>query len=421
MKSRISVKLSDLLFAVSEAMDLANPSLPDHSVRTAYMALRIAAFANCTPALKERLFVAALLHDIGALSPEDRVAVNLMEDVAPRRHCERGQRLLSGTFWLAPAAPIVAWHHTEMRTHMAEGRAISDEDVFAAQILFVTERVERSVRRDRFVLHQFEEIFEGIRSMPDTLVHPDVLACFCGVACSEHFWLTLTSNALPAELRKISPVNTVLIEYDDLHSLCAVFKNMIDFRSPFTATHSRGVAACAHEIAMRMGFAGDDLRQIELAGYLHDIGKLVVPNAILEKPGPLSREETLCVRQHAHLTHRILSQVGGFEKIARWASLHHERLDGSGYVSRHRAGDLDLGARIIAVADIATAVAEHRPYRAGCMNSEVMAVLRELVTAGKIDPDVVRVYADDSAEISERVRSAQRTDMDLYADFTAQR
>lgn len=418
LQSQISVNFSELLFSVSEAMDLANPTLPEHHIRTAYMALRIAEVSDCTPSLVQRLFVAALLHDIGALSPEDRIAVNLMEEVDPKAHCARGYHLLSQTFWLAPAARIVEWHHTDMNTHVADGRDISNDEVLAAQILFVAERVERSVRRDQYILHQFESIRARMCAAPSSDVHPAIIECFSEASSSEDFWLRLCSSTLPAEMRRASPVNSVVVEYRDLHSICSVFKNMIDFRSPFTATHSRGVAACAHEIALRMGFSGDELRQVELAGYLHDIGKLVVPNAILEKPGPLSKEERQFLLQHVHHTHRLLSQVRGFEKIAEWAAQHHERLDGSGYVRRSSAGDIDLGARIIAVADIATAVAEHRPYRAGVADDGVLEILRDMAIAGQIDLAVVNTFAADSNEIADQVKRAQHADLLLFSEFS---
>jgi hypothetical protein len=98
----ISVSLNDLLFSVSEAMDLADPSLNEHQIRTGFVAGLMARAAGIDYAAQEKLFLAALLHDIGALSPEEKLGIHSFEHTHPEQHCVRGQRLFEETFWLAP-------------------------------------------------------------------------------------------------------------------------------------------------------------------------------------------------------------------------------------------------------------------------------------------------------------------------------
>lgn len=153
-----------------------------------------------------------------------------------------------------------------------------------------------------------------------------------------------------------------------------------------------------------------------MAGNLHDIGKLAVPTEILDKPGKLTPQEMFIIRQHPYYTHRILSTVPGLETVNTWASLHHKRLDGRGYPFRPR--ELPLGSRIIAVADIFTAITENRPYRRGMDRLQCLAVLDQLVAEGAIDGDVVAVLRHDFDQIHHirrRSQSAHASDSDVTA------
>jgi len=411
MWHEISVNVADLLFAVSEAMDVANPTLADHHLRTAYMAWQMGRAAGLDPTALERLFVAALLHDIGALSPEEKLAMHDFENCRPGPHCIRGEKLFQGAFWLAPAAPIVRWHHTPIDEHRANGRSLADPEVLSAQILYLAEQIERAIRRDTFILHQTNEVLHFARAIPAGVVCPDVVSLFDSAAGNDDFWLTLAGQGLAVRLKMEGPLSAaIVVDYATAHSLAGVLKDMTDFRSRFTVTHSAGVAVCARGIAESLGFAEKDLQQIELAGCLHDIGKLVVPNAILCKPGPLDPAEYAFIRQHPHFTHRILAGVAGFEQVAEWAAFHHERLDGSGYCRGLKAGDLDLGTRVVAVADVATAIAERRPYRQPGDESAVLSALRNMADDQLLDANVVTAFSDGVAHIMSATRMAQEED-----------
>jgi HD-GYP domain-containing protein (c-di-GMP phosphodiesterase class II) len=182
------------------------------------------------------------------------------------------------------------------------------------------------------------------------------------------------------------------LDIDQLQELAVVFGRIIDFRSPFTATHSTGVATSASSIAGLMGIGSDEIKLINIAGHLHDLGKLAVPPSILDKPGPLAPDEASVMRSHAYHTYRILEMVPGMETINAWAAFHHERVGGGGYP--FMPATLPLQARIIAVADVFTALSEDRPYRFGMSRPEVVAILRREVAQGALDGDVVATVLD---------------------------
>ena len=160
---------------------------------------------------------------------------------------------------------------------------------------------------------------------------------------------------------------------------------------------------------------------MRLAGYLHDLGKLAVPSEILEKPDKLTAAEFAVIRSHTYYTYRVLEKISGLETVNEWASFHHERLNGDGYPF-HRAGDtLSLGSRIMAVADVLTAITEDRPYRAGMAPEKAMGILTSMAEGGVLDPSVVelaRVNFDQVNQARGLAQSSALEEFESYAEHT---
>jgi len=390
--------------------------LADHQVRTAFISSEMAHAARLDYGQTERLFVAALLHDIGALSPEEKIGMHNFEDLDPGSHCRWGGKLFRETFWLEPSARIIDWHHTPMSKHQGAGRSISESDVLASQILFLADHLERGIRRDTFILHQKETLLAQVHDLVGKEIHADVVGLFDEISGSEEFWLELVSKNLVWQLHEHSILRSLELDYESVRSIASVFKDMTDFRSRFTSTHSTGVAACARGIGEVLDFTGNELQQIDLAGLLHDIGKLIVPNAILLKPTNLTSDEYEVVKQHPYHTYRILSRIRGFEKIAEWGGLHHERNNGSGYSMGLKREQLDVGAKIIAVADVTTAIFEPRPYRSAGDKSTVLKSLFEMASKGLLESKIIEALADNYETIMAGVKTSQAADQIRYSE-----
>jgi HD-GYP domain-containing protein (c-di-GMP phosphodiesterase class II) len=145
-----------------------------------------------------------------------------------------------------------------------------------------------------------------------------------------------------------------------------------------TEEHTRRVAALAVEVGEQLGLSAVRLRSLAIGGLLHDIGKLSLPSAILQKPGPLDDDEYEIVKLHPGRGEELLLELGGFdESVTRLVLDHHERLDGTGYPRRLRADDLDLPTRILAVCDVYDALVSERVYRAAWSQTRALALLRE--------------------------------------------
>ncbi len=161
---------------------------------------------------------------------------------------------------------------------------------------------------------------------------------------------------------------------------------MVDSKSPYTSGHSERVTLFADMIAAKLEFVPERRRWLKRAALLHDIGKLGVSNAILDKPGKLDAAEWEAMKSHAALSEVILSRIAAFRDLASIAAAHHERLDGKGYPRGLKGDEIVLETRIITTADIFDALTADRPYRAAMPVSEALAIMAESIGSA-IDPD----------------------------------
>ena len=190
----------------------------------------------------------------------------------------------------------------------------------------------------------------------------------------------------------------------------------IDASSRWTAGHSARVTEVSVRIAETMGLSPDDLTLIREACLLHDIGKIGIPTAILNKPGKLERDEYEIVMSHAALGAEILEPIGAFAPMIPVVRHHHERFDGRGYPDGLRGEEIPLMARIVAVADTFDAMVSDRPYRKGMHPSRARAVI-ESEAEKQFDPDAVaaflKVYAADLPTILEEFQTQARPALSL--------
>jgi HD-GYP domain-containing protein (c-di-GMP phosphodiesterase class II) len=182
-------------------------------------------------------------------------------------------------------------------------------------------------------------------------------------------------------------------------SVVKVLAAAVDARDPVTAGHSERVAQYSASIARSVGLEGDAMRLIEYAAHLHDVGKIGVPDAVLNKPGKLDPEEFEKMKSHASRTRKILSEAyfpRGLREIPEVAGSHHEKLDGSGYPEGISGDQLSKITRIMAIADIYDAlVAQDRPYKPAMPRPKAFQILREEAEKGRLDSELVELFIRD--------------------------
>jgi HD-GYP domain-containing protein (c-di-GMP phosphodiesterase class II) len=364
---------------------------------------------------EHRLLSAALIHDIGAASSleERRKLANPSlvwtrgEDVYV--HAEKGFDLLHNSDTFSDMARAVRHHHD--RWDGANPSGLSGAAIpLAGRIIHLADRVEINVDKSLPILLNAERVRALIREDSGKEFDPELVDVFMDCSTKESFWLDQTVPEHASDFNSRMDLGCTPYSVQDMLNVAKIFATIIDRMSRFTATHSRSVSGVAVFLARQAGFSQNELHLMRIAGLLHDLGKLSIPNAILEKPGALTVEERLIVRQHTFYTYRILEQIEKFEAVAGWAAWHHETLDGQGYPFRLDESQLSLGARIMAVADIFVALAENRPYREKLPRETVTRIMGGMVANRKISGPLVESLFDGYAEAERVVRSMEGWD-----------
>ena len=208
-----------------------------------------------------------------------------------------------------------------------------------------------------------------------------------------HFDEDLRHAARMADQMAVALANSRLVrELDHLNegALTALAKT-VDAKSPWTAGHSERVSAMVQELARVMGLEQPKIDNLHRAALLHDIGKVGISSAILDKPDKLTDEEYAIIKQHPRMGAEILEPIKVYQEVIPIVLQHHERYDGKGYPDGAAGADIVPEARIMAVADVFDALISDRPYRSGWDFEKVVAFIREN-SGSHFDPEVVRAF-----------------------------
>lgn len=408
---QLQVKLYDLILAFANALDQVHPALTGHHRRVGFLLDRLADRLGLSPEERERHFLAGILHDVGVIPLKTNV-----EDLVFERerylHPQAGYLFLQSCPTLAEVAERVRFHHMYWEKARERGLAACE-----GSLINIADRVDVDLRAKP----DFREAVEGAeRSMRER--RPGVYASAHTEAMRDilHDRETLDDLAeahirLPAFIRR--RYSEQILEPQEIIRFSTLFGHIIDSCSPFTATHSTGVAHAAQALGRLAGMEQDDLDTLFVAGMLHDIGKLGIPTSLLEKPGPLTDEEFPKVQRHANLSRLWLDAVPGFERVSVWGGGHHERLDGTGYPLGLKSEEIPIHSRIMAIADVFTALTEDRPYRKGMTPPEALRIVEGMVTRGHLDGDMVKLLRDHADEIDAVRASTQKKARQGFQDL----
>lgn len=414
------VSTLDLVECLSFAMDLTSPLIANHQRRVGYIAYQLGREIGLPDEEQNDLLIAGLLHDCGALSMLKR-ELTLRFDfddvtLSTFDHAEAGYQLIKKFQPFAQVARYIRYHHLPWARGAGTSKA-ADAVPIHSHIIHLADRVDVLIGKGEHILLQSGQILKKISRKSDSLFAAHLVEALQSLAGKESFWLdieTLNSGVVFSGYTNFSHLK---LDAANFMNMVALFGYIIDFRSRFTATHSSGVAATGEALGRLAGFSADDCFFLKMAGYLHDLGKLVVPNEILEKPGKLTPEEFAVIRSHTYYTYKILKKFRDLDEVSQWAAYHHERIDGKGYPFHLAGEELCLGARIMAVVDVFTAIAEDRPYRAGMNKERAVVILREMAVNHALDAELVDLLVHNLDEVNEIRIAAQARAQKDYQDF----
>ncbi len=368
-----------LIEGLSYALDAAEKSYFSHAKHVAYLAILLAKELNLTLEEQKDIYYAGLLHDIGASE-----AYSVENNSYIREHCEYGRDIVIELPLKSDIAEYIYFHH-EFYNGTGVFNLKGDEIPIASQILCITNLFDVKFSYiEKWNYEKLDSVMKWIEENKEKF-NPEVLEAFCRLICRESMLLDYFNSEFNSILLKKINLDSRELDYDDMKIYAYTFAKIIDNRSPFTYRHSTEVAKLVYRLTSDLGFDEDTQNKMYIAALLHDIGKLVVSNDILDKPGKLDDSERFEINKHTYYTRWILDQIDGFEEITDVAANHHEKLNGRGYplqLESCKIGELD---RIMAICDIYQALTEERPYRDNLPIEKVWSIIDSMVERGEID------------------------------------
>lgn len=403
--SDLHVDLRQMIIAIETAVSLVGMNDTNHGKRVAYIASQLGHRLGFSEEDIQFAFNLGLLHDCGVSTEQMHSnLVNHFDWNDAHIHCEIGYRLLKDFGPLADFAVPILYHHTPWQEF--KELDVSKQNARMANLIFLADRIDvlAATHYESDILLARDEIVKSISGYEGTYFDPVMVNAFRELEKSEAFWIALENRHITRYTWDMGQFETSQpLSIAQLKQLSMIMAYVVDQKSPFTAQHSVRVANLAKFLAHTYGLSNAQCEKIEVAGLLHDLGKLHTPDKILEKRGKLNSIERSIMNQHSYETYEILRHIKGLDEIALWAAFHHEGLNGVGYPFHPSEKDLSIEARIIAVADIFQALVQDRPYREGMSQENVLEILDEYVANGKLDSDLVdlaKKHADNCFQIA---------------------
>ena len=280
-------------------------------------------------------------------------------------------------------------HHTRWEDWGPENTDV--RTALLSNCIFLADRVDAflQLRRSADVLLLRKETCETVNVLRGAFFAPELVHAFHGAAAREALWLTLEPHHVERYVAHVvRETRPVWIGLPEMCNLATIFGRVVDAKSPHTAGHSAGVARLAKLLARFHDLPNEEGDLLEVAGQLHDLGRLRVPDEVLDKPSALTEAELARVQRRVFETRQVLERIGGLDPIADWVGDHPSLLAGE-----VEADQVALPARILAVADVFQAMLQDRPQRKALTVREAVATMRRMARAGRLDAEVVDVLA----------------------------
>ncbi len=337
--------------------------------------------------------IAGALHDVGYLVPKvsqmskkidflyDDGMVKKLSDL----HTTIGGFILSNFLGLYEYSDVAFYHHLPadqldiMNPSHIFANIVSVADLLSVQFEKLGSEIPRNLVRE--VLKEHRDQF-----------FPEVFNSALKVVEKDYTWWSI-EDPVDFYMRNLSMRirKSEIIDESILMELGYFMAYIVDSKSPFTRKHSERISDISKEIGKEMNLSVRDQMYLYIAGLFHDAGKLAIEDSILEKPGVLTNKEYNYMRKHVFYTMKFLEHFSGEDNDwTKWASQHHERINGNGYPLRLEGNEIPVQSRILQVADVFVALTEDRPYRSPMSFEDTLKFLSEEVKNGKLDGEVLK-------------------------------
>ena len=419
-KYTLPVSNKDIVEIVKRAFNLVDKRLIGHGSRVSYIVFQmLKSSSDYTPGEIRDLLILAALHDIGAYKTDEIDRMVEFETRNVWNHSIYGYMFFKYFTPFKDEASVVLFHHTPWKK-MKDLEAVPMFARRAAQLINLADRFDiyLSQTKGKRDYQNFQNYVN--RNTPD-IFSPE--ACdlfnradfsFLFSAVTESQTAILLSDLLEKEFDRV--LEDVPFTEEERNALLRMMTYAIDFRSPHTVTHTITTTVISTELAKIFCNTEEDINDITCGAMLHDLGKLGIPSEILEFPGKLSPQAMTVMRTHVDLTEMILGD-SVTPKVRDIALRHHEKLDGSGYPRGLDGSGLTTPQRIVAVADIVSALSGTRSYKESFPKEKTCSILNDMAGHGLVDPVIVARIVENYDGIMETVREKSEPILKIYQDM----
>ena len=391
--------VNDILCAISYALDCVEKELVGSTVNHSKRVACIATFMGRQIGISKYeildLTTCALLHD-NALTEYIRDEYNKKQSENSseletikmmKTHCIKGEENMKNVPTYGNMSNVIKYHHEHSDGTGTFGVDWEETPLFS-KIIHIADQIDVLFDFSSVDEEKIQQLYEYLEGNKGKLFYENIVDLFI-----KNFDIDilkrLSDDKLDDFLKEIIPRAEKEYDRQTIVGLIDIFAKIIDNKSQFTQKHSTQIAQKAEIMCDYYEFDEETKTKFYMAAGLHDIGKLAVSKDVLEKPDKLTNTEFDDIKTHAYQTYEILSRIKNMEDVVEWASLHHEKLDGTGYPFGKTADQLDHKCRIMACLDIYQALREERPYKSGFSHSKSIGILRNMAENNFIDGEIV--------------------------------
>lgn len=389
-QEKLNMGRNSIILLCAKILRSYDERLIDHGERVAWLSLKIAEAIEDKKVIdKKTLLLLALFHDIGAYKTEEISKLLEFESGNVAFHSTYGYLFLKYFSPLGDMSEVILHHHDSVK----KCKKIGFKNAIYSSIIHLADRLDIALLRG----FSYKKIVKIISS---ETFDQELVKAFVSNVNEE----TLKNEMEESNLR--DKLLAKFKEYDlSIEEAIGYLKMMvftIDFKSPHTMDHSIQTTNVSVFLGEKAGLSREQVIKLYFATLIHDIGKVIIPNEILEYPGKLDDDKMAIMRTHVEYTEKLLIGVVP-DEIVKMAARHHEKLNGLGYPRGISANDLSVEERIVAIADIFSALISKRNYKEKFDKDKTLEIIDYMVQDGSIDGALVQHLVDNYDELISRI------------------
>ncbi|MEG1715445.1 MAG: HD domain-containing protein [Lachnospiraceae bacterium] len=397
------IKKEEIIRVISSTLCLVDSRLVEHGERVAYIALKICKQGGLFEELyKDQIYMLGLFHDVGAYKTEEITQMMNFETHDIWKHSIYGYLFLKNISPLNKYAESVLYHHVWYEKLLK----IQPPNWKYAALLALADRIDMLIINGGVNVNFEEKLTAEVGRF-----YPKYVDLFLQANKQNQVALSLKNGKFRDITSRVRSQLNITI--DDGIQYLKMLIHSIDFRSEYTVSHTISTNSISMEIAAYYGMSEIECKKIYWGSLLHDLGKMATPLSILESPGRLSKEEMDIMKTHVTFTEKIISGLVT-DEVCKIAVRHHEKLDGSGYPYGLKEEELTLSEKIVAVADVVSALVGKRSYKREFSKETTLDIIKNMRDTGKLSREVCNVVIEQFDFIMKATHAKQIPVIEMY-------